>query len=536
MKKILFLNFLLFSSMLFSQELSLDWSVCYGSASNDYPRAVEVLPNGNILVGVWGASSANPDLLNNYHGLQDIWILKLDTNGNLIDNKCFGGSENDFIYDLVMTDLGYFYILGRTASSDGDALSPPIGNSFGDIWILQVDYDLNLIWEKKLGPMGPTTIFSADATADGGLVVITDFWGEAGGTATEYYGYVDIWTFELDANGELLWEKTLGNYQDNNAGGIYRTSKNTTLILGETMYSGGMVDCECHGFPRDLWIVELDSVGEIIWQNCFGGSDWELNYDAVEDDNGYTILAVTTSNDGDVSGNHGNETADFWLFHIDNIGNMQWQKCIGGSDEDSPDELFITDDNEYVVIGNTSSNDGDISFNNGTNSSSDVWVVLLDSARNIIWEHTYGTSNNEYPTRNSIAQKGNMDYIISSQLKEYAIDDIEDCTPYPIDQGDANWVFRVNDPTVGSNVIDVEYKNLRVYPNPASDHVYIELQQNHMGAEIQILDVFGRDVTKLQVLPQQTMVLWELQNINSGVYFYQTQINGEIYRGKIVVN
>jgi hypothetical protein len=303
------------------------------------------------------------------------------------------------------------------------------------------------------------------------------------------------------------------------------------------MYSGGMVDCECHGFPRDLWIVELDSVGEIIWQNCYGGSDWELNYDAVEDGNGYTILSSTSSHDGDVSGNHGYETDDFWLIHIDSIGNMEWQKCLGGSEHDNPKELFITEENEYVLIGWTMSYDGDVSYNHGGSyGTSDVWVVLLDTARNILWERTYGSPNNELPNRNSVAQKGNKDFIISSQLKEYAIDDIEDCTPYPIDEGDANWVLRVKDPTVGSNVIDTYYKSLKVYPNPASDHVYIELQQNHMGAEIQILDVFGRDVTKLQVLSQQTLVLWELKNINSGVYFYQTQINGEVYRGKIVVN
>jgi hypothetical protein len=216
---------------------------------------------------------------------------------------------------------------------------------------------------------------------------------------------------------------------------------------------------------------------------------------------------------------------------------MEWQKCLGGSEHDSPNELFITEDNEYVLIGWTDSYDGDVSYNHGGSiGSSDVWVVLVDSVRNILWENTYGTVENEFPNRNSVARIGNKDFVISSQLKEYALDDLEDCTPYPIDHGDANWVLRVKDPTMGSGITQTNYKSLKVYPNPANDYVYLELPQNPNGLEIQILDVFGRQIQTLDALPQQTLVLWEVQNVNSGVYFYQTEINGEVYRGKIVVN
>lgn len=111
-----------------------------------------------------------------------------------------------------------------------------------------------------------------------------------------------------------------------------------------------------------------------------------------------------------------------------------------------------------------------------------------------------------------------------------------DCTPYPVKENVSAWIFRLRDTTIGSNIIERNYKSLSIFPNPVNDKVLIELPEQHQNIEIQIFDRLGQEVTRLKALPQQTQVLWDVRYILSGVYFYQTEISGVVYRGKIIVN
>jgi len=531
----LFIYISFFSS---AQELTFDWSGCYGSHGHNQPDGVGILPNGNTIFSmtVLGQDPA----FNNYHDGHDIWVVILDDAGFIVDNKCFGGSNNDV---PVAIEVGedFIYIIGYTKSTDGDALSEPIGNPIQDLWIIKTDFDLNIIWEKKYGPLGPCWLASSDLRANDGLVVITDFFNQGGGDVSQYYGGTDIWAFEIDSEGEMLWEKTLGNAYENTAGNILSTDHNTTMILGETSHSGDMVDCDCHstdGLTRDIWLVELDDQGEIIWQDCFGGSNWELGLDILQEKNGYTLFCNTSSNDGDVSDNHSEGITDLWLVHINNQGLVEWQSCFGGTDEDLAKQFYKTSNDGYVLVGLNASDDGDASFNHGAVINSfDVWVVILDSNRNILWEHSYGGYYNNNPTRNSIAQRGEMDFVIASVTKENEIGNGDiNCTPYPIDEDDSNWIFRIYDPTIGANTLDNDYSSLSVYPNPATDHVFIDLPVYNDMAELEIIDIFGNSIARLVAYPKQNQLIWNCSNAASGVYFYHTEINDVFYRGRIVIN
>ena len=88
--------------------------------------------------------------------------------------------------------------------------------------------------------------------------------------------------------------------------------------------------------------------------------------------NNFVVTGWTNSNDGDVTGYHGG--TDNWVFEIDDSGDLQWQKCIGGSDEDVSESSLFYINNNYLVAGWTASNDGDVSGNNG---EEDAWIVKL---------------------------------------------------------------------------------------------------------------------------------------------------------------
>ena len=114
----------------------------------------------------------------------------------------------------------------------------------------------------------------------------------------------------------------------------------------------------------------------IEWQKCLGGSndDWAYSIQQTSD-SGFIVAGFTNSDDGDVSGNHGGYF-DAWVVKLNNSGDIEWQKCLGGTDYDYAYSIHQTSDGGFIVAGNTASNDGDVSGNHG--GYYDAWVVKLN--------------------------------------------------------------------------------------------------------------------------------------------------------------
>ena len=112
----------------------------------------------------------------------------------------------------------------------------------------------------------------------------------------------------------------------------------------------------------------------IQWQKCLGGTVTdEANSIQQTSDGRFIVAGYTFSNDGDVSGNHGN--SDYWVVKLNSSGDILWQKCLGGTIDDRAYSIQQTSDGGFIVAGFTVSNDGDVSGNHG---ASDAWVVKLN--------------------------------------------------------------------------------------------------------------------------------------------------------------
>jgi hypothetical protein len=142
-----------------------------------------------------------------------------------------------------------------------------------------------------------------------------------------------------------------------------------------------------------LIFINLITVkGQILWQKLYGGSGYEYCTDIqLTDDGGFIVFGYTGSNDGDVSGNKGYQ--DYWAVKIDSFGNIQWQKCFGGTENDNGSNILQTSDGNYLMTGSSISNDGDVSGNNGYK---DIWIVKLNLFGMISWQKTFGGSSWEY--------------------------------------------------------------------------------------------------------------------------------------------
>ena len=123
--------------------------------------------------------------------------------------------------------------------------------------------------------------------------------------------------------------------------------------------------------------------GNIEWQRCLGGSGADIAYSIQQTiDGGFIVAGYTESNDGDVSGNHG--CWDYWVVKLDSSGDIEWQRCLGGSRYDMAYSIQQNADGEFIVAGYTESNDGDVSGNHG---SADYWIIKLS--------HDVGINKNE---------------------------------------------------------------------------------------------------------------------------------------------
>ncbi|MDD2965794.1 MAG: T9SS type A sorting domain-containing protein [Bacteroidales bacterium] len=131
---------------------------------------------------------------------------------------------------------------------------------------------------------------------------------------------------------------------------------------------------------------------EIIWQQCFGGSEQDIAYDIVEIPGGYFIVGATESSDGDISFNHNVGFRDGWLIKTDASGNILWEKTYGGSSGDGFRRIFPDNTGNFILVGGSGSSDGDISYDPYPDSE-DFWFVKIDIDGNIIWDKIVGGSD-----------------------------------------------------------------------------------------------------------------------------------------------
>ena len=198
----------------------------------------------------------------------------------------------------------------------------------------------------------------------------------------------------------IEWQRCLGGSDIDIGLSIENTIDGGYVLAGISHSLNGDVSGQ-HG-DGDVWVVKLSILGSIEWQRCYGSSGDDLARCIKQtEDGGYILAGAASANDGDVSGGHNNVGQyfqDAWIVKLDGSGNVQWQRCLGGTNYDDAYEVIETSDGAYIMVGETYSVDGDvIGFHGQAQSESpDVWVVKLDSAGDLIWQRCLGGTENDF--------------------------------------------------------------------------------------------------------------------------------------------
>ena len=325
-----------------------------------------------------------------------------------------GGTKNESAKSVIKTQDGGYAIVGYTQSMDGDVEGK--SNESFDYWFLKFNASKELEWQKTYGGSADDRANSVIQTNDGGYAVVGK--SKSGdGDVLENAGYDDFWITKLDINGSVSWVQSFGYSGSDVPYSIIQTNDQGYLLSGvlDVSASNGQGDRLTNIQGRhaggDYWIIKLSSSGVKEWSNYYGGTFTDTAYSAIQtNDNGYIIVGSSDSTDVDISNNKGNY--DFWIIKISELGTLIWEKSFGGDQVDEARSISQMADGNYLVIGDTRSSNIDVSQNNG---AADVWIIKISPEGSLIWEKTLGGSS--FDVGRSISKTQDEGFLIAGNSR-----------------------------------------------------------------------------------------------------------------------
>lgn len=283
---------------------NVQWNSCFGGSDQDRFSDLLCLPDGYLILG--STHSTDGEGLGN-HGMQDALLIRIDLDGNKLWSRCYGGSNTDLGHGLSETTDGNFVFTAITRSVDGDLSGQnpynPVAATGTTGWLVKVDGDGNVLWQRCIGGFGNDVLISLKESSDGSFIAVG----------------------------------------------------NSSSIDGDIPQNRG---------GADAWVVKVDGAGDLVHSKTFGGSGTDIFYDCIVRSNG-SVLAVgyTGSVDGNIAGPLG--LADGWAVLLSEELELIWTQNLGGSLIDQMEGVCVTADDAVAMVGYSVSLDGDLTGNNG---------------------------------------------------------------------------------------------------------------------------------------------------------------------------
>jgi hypothetical protein len=364
----------------------------YGGTKNDSGQSVvATLDGGYAILGY--TQSNDGDITDKQDESFDYWLLKFNVENELQWQKTYGGSADERGNDIIQTQDGGYAVLGFSFSSDGDVTA---NAGLQDYWLAKLDASGTISWQKSFGYQGSDSGISVLQTNDQGYLItgvldITASGGE-GNTSRNSSRHAggDYWTLKLNSSGDIEWSKYFGGNFTDTPENVIQTEDNGFIIVGGS--DSDDTDISSNIGAYDFWVIRISETGNLVWEKSFGGDQIDEARAIVKSSDGnYMIAGDTRSNDNDISNLIG--AADLWLIKISPNGDLLWEKTIGGTNFDVARAMVKTEDNGFLLAGSSRSDDADVSENKGQN---DAWALKVDSQGNLQWEATIGGSNIDF--------------------------------------------------------------------------------------------------------------------------------------------
>lgn len=265
----------------------------------------------------------------------------------------------------------------------------------------KIDLPEELAWQRMYGGSQQDWAYSIQQTIDGGFIVagVSESTDIAGCTN---HGNHDMYVLKLDSTGAIEWQQLYGGSKNDYAYVIQQTSDGGYILIGESE-STDIPGCVNHG-SFDAIILKLDSLGNIEWQQMYGGSDYDLVISLQQlPDKSYIVAGETRSIDIANCTNHGK--ADVYLLKLTSDGSIEWQKLLGGENDDRALSVRQTSDAGFIIFGSSNS----VNTTCTNHGDYDYYTLKLSEEGTVIWQKMFGGSSREWGF--SILQTSDGGYI-----------------------------------------------------------------------------------------------------------------------------
>jgi len=229
--------------------------------------------------------------------------------------------------------------------------------SMGDGYIIKTDANGDTLWTKTYGGYNEDRTITVRQTFDGGYIV----------TGYKTVWHHEVWLLRLDENGDTVWTKAYGGETADDDGNFVCQTADSGFIIFCGIRSSGAGNA-------DAWLLKTDKSGDTLWTKTYGGPELDYGYDVIQkSDGGYIFIASTES--------FGAGQGDVWLLRTDANGDTLWTQLYGHSGDEWAYTFRETPDNGYIIAGWTNSiGAGDYDF----------WLVKTDSLGTVEWERAHG--------------------------------------------------------------------------------------------------------------------------------------------------
>ncbi|HPI42519.1 MAG TPA: SBBP repeat-containing protein [Candidatus Cloacimonas acidaminovorans] len=421
MKKTFLLFILALCSIaLFAQNEDWHWAKKAGGTGGDYCRSIAVDDNGNSYVtGVFEGSATFGTTTLTSSGQYDIFVAKMDINGNWLWAKKAGGTSYDYGLGITVDANGNSYVTGYFLESATFGATTLTSSGNEDIFIAKLDINGNWLWAKKAG--GTSYDYGCCiAVDDNGNSYITGFFCSSscsfGNTTLTSSGSDDIFVAKLDSNGNWLWAKKAGGQSNDGGRSITVDDNGNSYVTGDFSGSAtfGTTTLTSSGYyDYDIFVAKLDINGNWLWAKKAGGQSNDGGRSITVDDNGNSYItgcfwgsatfgATTLTSSGDL---------DIFVAKLDINGNWLWAKQAGGTDFDYGYGIAVDDNGNSYVTGYFRSS---ATFGTTTLTSSgyeDIFVAKLDSSGNWLWAKKAGGTSYDKGYSIAVDVNGNS-YVI----------------------------------------------------------------------------------------------------------------------------
>ncbi|WP_281323318.1 T9SS type A sorting domain-containing protein [Flavobacterium aestivum] len=326
---------------------------------------------------------------------------------DILWEKSYGGKHADYLFDAQPT-ADYGFILAGSSLSDKSGNKTDNNHGDLDYWIWKMDEKGELDWQKSIGGSGFDLLQSIKNTTDGGFILAgTSSSSKDFQKKDSCRGVTDFWVVKLNAKGEEQWQRTIGGSSQDELVCAFQTKDGGYMLGGSSSSSPAEEKNALHAVPldakpdlcakseksrgnMDYWIVKLDKSGVVEWQKTYGGEYADLLRSMEQtQDNGYIIGGYSNSTRSGDKTEPNKGIGDYWVIKIDNAGIIEWQKTYGSNGDDQLYAIHQTQDNGYILGGNSNSTQPLTTLGGNVGNGTDYWVLKLDEKGEVLWSKTY---------------------------------------------------------------------------------------------------------------------------------------------------